>query len=95
MTTRAPFLDQRYGAYHHRFVPKEDEEFTHVGPGTPCGEYLRRFWHPICPARSCRSYPLPCVSWRRSLLFFVTVPAGWGSLSCTVPIEGRLLSMGR
>ncbi len=25
----------------------EDDELTHVGKGTPCGEYLRRFWHPI------------------------------------------------
>ena len=25
-----------------------DTELTHVGPGTPCGEYLRRYWQPIC-----------------------------------------------
>ncbi len=24
-----------------------DEEIARVGPGTPCGEYLRCFWHPI------------------------------------------------
>lgn len=24
-----------------------DEEIARVGPGTPCGEYMRRFWHPI------------------------------------------------
>ncbi len=24
-----------------------DEELARVGPGTPCGEYLRRFWHPV------------------------------------------------
>ena len=24
-----------------------DHELTRVGPGTPCGEYLRRFWHPV------------------------------------------------
>ena len=35
MTNRAPFLNQHYGAYHHRFVPKEDEELTCVGPSTP------------------------------------------------------------
>jgi hypothetical protein len=47
MATRAPFLTQPYGAYYHRDIPKEDEELTHVGPGTPCGEYLRRFWQPV------------------------------------------------
>ena len=25
----------------------DDAEITHVGKGTPCGEYLRRYWHPI------------------------------------------------
>ena len=28
-------------------VPREDPELTHVGPGTVCGEYLRKFWHPV------------------------------------------------
>src|SRR5438309_7342498 len=47
MVTRAPFLKTRFGAYHHRDVPEEDAELTHVGPGTPCGEYFRRFWLPV------------------------------------------------
>lgn len=58
MSTRAPFLDQRYGAYHHRFVPKEDEELTHVGPGSPCGEYLRRFWHPVASSAELQDLPI-------------------------------------
>ena len=24
-----------------------DPELTEVGPGTPCGEYLRRYWLPV------------------------------------------------
>jgi nitrite reductase/ring-hydroxylating ferredoxin subunit len=48
MVTRAPFLKTRYGGYFHRDVPAEDVELTHVGPGTPGGEYLRRFWQPFC-----------------------------------------------
>ncbi|NIO10429.1 MAG: Rieske 2Fe-2S domain-containing protein, partial [Deltaproteobacteria bacterium] len=28
----------------------ENDFFTRVGPGTPAGEWLRRFWHPIAPA---------------------------------------------
>ena len=27
-----------------------DAEITEVGPGTPCGEYMRRYWHPIAVA---------------------------------------------
>jgi phenylpropionate dioxygenase-like ring-hydroxylating dioxygenase large terminal subunit len=40
-------LNRPYRAYDWRKVPQEDAELTHVGPGTPCGEYLRRFWQPV------------------------------------------------
>ena len=30
--------------------PEDNEMLTQVGPGTPCGELLRRYWMPICPA---------------------------------------------
>lgn len=32
-------------------TPEQNEMMTRVGPGTPCGELLRRYWHPICPAQ--------------------------------------------
>ncbi|MGH7934856.1 MAG: Rieske 2Fe-2S domain-containing protein [Candidatus Binataceae bacterium] len=28
-------------------APAYDAAMTEVGPGTPCGEFLRRYWHPI------------------------------------------------
>lgn len=40
-------VTQPYGGYHRGEVPAPDLELTQVGPGTPGGEYLRRFWHPI------------------------------------------------
>jgi 5,5'-dehydrodivanillate O-demethylase oxygenase subunit len=27
---------------------EQNDRLTHVGPGTPCGNLLRRYWHPIC-----------------------------------------------
>ncbi len=47
MAARVPFLNTTHSAYHHRARPPEDVELTRVGPGTPCGEYLRRFWQPV------------------------------------------------
>lgn len=44
---KAEFLSSPYSAYRRTRGLKEDEELTHVGPGTPCGEYLRRFWQPV------------------------------------------------
>ena len=36
-----------YCGYHHATLPAEDAELTRVGPGTPGGEFMRRFWHPV------------------------------------------------
>ncbi len=36
-----------FNGYYRTASAEEDKELTHVGPGTPCGEYLRRFWHPV------------------------------------------------
>src|SRR5262249_17873004 len=58
MTPRSPFLTSRLGAYYPREVPAEDTELTHTGPGTPCGEYFRRFWQPICFSDDLRDVPL-------------------------------------
>src|SRR2546423_9595025 len=30
---------------------EENELLTRVGPGTPCGELLRRYWQPVALAR--------------------------------------------
>ena len=39
-----------YGGYHASKVPGHDPELTETGPGTPMGEYMRGFWHPVCMA---------------------------------------------
>ena len=58
-TTRSPFLSQSYGAYDHRDVPSEDAPLTHTGPGTPCGEYMRRFWQPVIFSDDLKDLPIP------------------------------------
>jgi tert-butyl alcohol monooxygenase / tert-amyl alcohol desaturase len=37
-----------YSGYFLTDVPPPDDELSRVGPGTPMGEYMRRFWHPLC-----------------------------------------------
>ena len=41
------FVKGSYAGYETRLSVQIDDELTRVGPETPCGEYLRRFWHPI------------------------------------------------
>ena len=36
----------------------EDADLTRVGPGTPCGEYLRRFWQPVAISSELGALPL-------------------------------------
>ena len=47
MSTEIRWVEKKYHGYHLAEVPEDDVELTRVGPGTPCGEYMRRFWHPV------------------------------------------------
>jgi nitrite reductase/ring-hydroxylating ferredoxin subunit len=47
-----------FDGYHRRAVPAPDPVMTQVGPGTPGGEYLRRFWQPVAFARDIAETPL-------------------------------------
>jgi nitrite reductase/ring-hydroxylating ferredoxin subunit len=53
-----PPTPESYDAYERRDVPDEDAELTHVGPGTPCGEYLRRFWQPVSLSANLADLPV-------------------------------------
>jgi nitrite reductase/ring-hydroxylating ferredoxin subunit len=64
------FLNKPYGAYHYREVPKEDELLTHTGPGTPCGEYLRRFWNPVGHSAALKERPVPVRVMGEDLVLF-------------------------
>ena len=70
MTTPRPFLNAPYGAYRTREVPAPDDELTRVGPGTPGGEYLRRFWQPVAFARELGATPLRLCIMSEDLVVF-------------------------
>jgi len=88
MTARAPFLTTRYGGYYHREVPREETELTHVGPSTPCGEYLRRFWQPICFANELRDLPLRVRILGEDLVVFRDFRGSVGLLELHCPHRG-------
>ena len=50
--------NEPYGGYHKPRDRPPDDELSRVGPGTPCGEYLRRFWHPIMMSERVTDRPL-------------------------------------
>ena len=51
-------LSEPFAAYRRAVLPQPDRELTAVGPGTPGGEYLRRFWHPVAHADGLGDLPL-------------------------------------
>jgi phenylpropionate dioxygenase-like ring-hydroxylating dioxygenase large terminal subunit len=94
MVTRAPFLKTRFGAYYHRDVPEEDAELTHIGPGTPCGEYMRRFWQPICFSDELRDLPHRVKILGEDLVVFRDQNGAVGLLELHCPHRGTSLEFG-
>jgi len=94
MAIRAPFLKTRYGAYHHREVPEEDTSLTHVGPATPCGEYLRRYWQPICFSDDLNELPLRVTILGEDLVAFRDQSGAVGLLELHCPHRGTSLEFG-
>ena len=94
MATRAPFLKSRYSGYHHRHVPQEDAELTHVGPDTPCGEYMRRFWQPVCFSDELKDLPLKVKILDEELVAFRDGSGKAGLLELHCPHRGTSLEFG-
>jgi len=94
MANRAPFLKTRYGGYYHREVPEEDVELTHVGPGTPCGEYMRRFWQPICFSDELGDLPHRVKILGEELVAFRDRRGAVGLLELHCPHRGTSLEFG-
>src|SRR5262245_22778933 len=40
---------------------EENEKLTQVGPGTPMGELLRRYWHPIAAVEELEESPTKAI----------------------------------
>ena len=59
-----------FDAYSRRDVPEEDQALTHVGPGTPGGEYLRRYWHPVSLSTNLKDLPVRVTILGEELVLF-------------------------
>ena len=91
---RAGLLTTRYGGYLHREVPDEDAELSHVGPNTPCGEYLRRFWQPICFSDELKDLPHRVKILGEELVVFRDLSGAVGLLELHCPHRGASLEFG-
>lgn len=48
-----------YGGFYNPNSREDDTELTRVGPGTPAGNYLRQFWHPVALVSEVKDMPIP------------------------------------
>ncbi|MEO6380115.1 MAG: Rieske 2Fe-2S domain-containing protein, partial [Caulobacteraceae bacterium] len=68
---------------------------TRVGPGTPCGELMRRYWHPIYPEALLRENPVAKVRILcEDLVLFRDRSGRLGLVQERCPHRGVSLSLG-
>ena len=76
---------------------EQNERLTRVGPGTPAGELLRRYWHPVALAADLTAEnPTKCLRiLGEDLVLFRTPDGEVGLLHDRCPHRGASLSYGR
>ncbi len=84
----------RFQGYKQRDLPAEDAELTHVGPNTPCGEYLRRYWQPVAMASEVGDLPLAVRILGENLVLFRDLSGNLGLLHRHCSHRGASLEYG-
>ena len=94
MSEKRQFLTEPYGAYNNPALPSEDIELTHVEKGSACGEYLRRFWQPICLSEQLDELPHRVRLFGEDLIAFRTGGGEVGVLDLHCSHRGSSLEFG-
>ena len=97
-----PFLDfkmtaqrqEGFQGYHRRQDWTEDPELTHIGRGTACGEYLRRYWHPVAMTDEVTDLPLLVKVLGEELVLFRDKSSEFGLLHKHCSHRGASLEFG-
>ena len=95
MARQQRFLTESYGAYHQARLPPFDETLARVGPGTPGGEYLRRFWHPVAQSAMLGDLPVAIRRLGEDLVIYRDQSGEIGLLERHCSHRGTSLEFGR
>ena len=95
MSNTQVFESDIEGNAYGRPAGKSDDELTRVGPGSPCGEYLRRFWHPIALASTATTTPQRVRILGENLILFRDGKGRLGLLTERCAHRGTSLYYGR
>ena len=76
-------------------IPEPDPELTRVGPATPCGELMRRYWQPVCLSADLKDLPKPVKILGEDLIAFRDGQGRAGLLFFRCSHRGSSLEYGR
>jgi phenylpropionate dioxygenase-like ring-hydroxylating dioxygenase large terminal subunit len=76
-------------------IPEPDPFLTRVGPGTPCGELMRRYWQPVCLSADLKDLPKPVRILGEDLVAFRDGEGRAGLLFYRCSHRGTSLEYGR
>jgi nitrite reductase/ring-hydroxylating ferredoxin subunit len=83
-----------YDGYHQTWIGQSDAELTRVGPGTPAGEYLRRYWQPVAIASELGEAPKLIRILGEDLVLFREKGGRWGLVHRRCPHRRASLEFG-
>ena len=90
------FVDAKnYSGYGQSQESKIDTLLAHVGPSTPCGEYFRRYWHPVALSSEVGKDPKELTILGESLVIFRTKTKKIGLVHKNCPHRNASLVFGK
>ena len=86
---------KNYTGYDYNYTPKIDEIISHIEPKTPCGEFFRRYWHPVALTSEVEQQPLPVKILGENLVLFRTTNGEYGLVHQQCPHRNASLIFGK
>ena len=89
------FNDQDFRGYKQAIVPKSDEGLARTDSTTPCGEYLRRYWHPVTLTSEVSEVPKEIRILGEDLVIFKTTKGNIGLVHKACPHRRASMAYGK
>jgi phenylpropionate dioxygenase-like ring-hydroxylating dioxygenase large terminal subunit len=88
-------LANNFRGYHQSQTSEIDEAIALIEPGTPCGEFFRRYWHPVALTSEIANLPLPVCILGENLVLFRTTKGDIGLVHKHCPHRRASLVFGK
>ena len=89
------FTDQDFRGYKQAIVPKIDEKLAQTDSKTSCGEYLRRYWHPVALTSEVSETPKEIRILGEDLVIFKTTKGNIGLVHKACPHRRASMAYGK